>query len=383
MRRVLHSEAAAGVVLILAAAVAMAWANCRWSGSYFDLWRAPIDHGLAARASSGSLRFWINDGLMSVFFLLVGLELRWELSYGILARTSVALLPAMAALGGVIAPTLIYVAFNIHSPTQNGWGVTMATDIAFALGVLALLGTRIPSAVRVLLLSIAIADDILAIIVIAVVYSGEINSTGLVIAATGVLVMVLMQRLGLRGLASHVLPGALVWLGLYQAHIHPSVAGAVLGLLTPPRRNSTAAPAGPFESALEPWVAFAVMPLFALANAGVAVGQLHWGDTAAVKVTLGIVAGLVAGKPLGIVLATLCAVKLGVASLPDGVGWRAVVLLGTIAGVGFTMAIFIANLAFADPPLLDAAKFGVLLASSLAAVAALIFGRLAWRHSSS
>lgn len=384
VRRFLSVEAASGVVLLSAAAAALIWASSRWSVAYFDLWRVPLTFGVIADVSAESLRFWINDGLMALFLLLVGLEIRREMHDGVLAKASVAAVPVIAAFGGVVVPASIFLVFNIGTPARNGWGVPMATDIAFAIGVLTLLGARVPAALRVLLLAIAIADDVMAIIVIALYYSTDATSTGLLVAAAGVLATLLLQRLGVRVVTAYALAGVVIWFGLYQSHIHPSIAGVMLGLLIPVRGDSAelrSSPARRLESALHPWVAYAVMPLFALANAGVSLGKLSLHSTIGVNLLFGVVLGLVAGKPIGILLATLGAVKLGVATLPDGVNWRGVALIGIIAGIGFTMAIFISNLAFANTALLDAAKFSVLMASTISAVAGLTFGWLALRGS--
>lgn len=370
----LATDAASGPVLLLSAVLALIWANSRFAAGYAELWHTSIQW--AGAQGGESLRFWINDGLMSVFFLLVGLELRWELQYGALAKPAVAMLPALAAGGGVLAPALIYLLLNPQLPARSGWGVAVATDIAFAVGVLTLLGARASRECRVLLLAIAIADDLIAILIIATFYSGNLGAPGLLIAAAGVASSLLLQRLAPRSFTGQAIAGAIIWFGFYRAHIHPSIAGAVLGLLLP-----SASGIEEFDSALKPWVAFLVLPLFAIANAGIAIAPLRGADAAALHVTFAIAVALAIGKPLGIGLAVLGTIRLGLASLPPRVHTREVILIGITAGIGFTLAMFIANVAFDEARLLEAAKLGALLASSLAAAAALIYGRFSGRRS--
>jgi NhaA family Na+:H+ antiporter len=269
---------------------------------------------------------------------------------------------------------------------RRGWAIPTATDIAFAVGVLSLI-PRVPAALRMLLLTLAIADDVAAILVIALFYSGGILPGQLLTVAAGVGLVLLLQALGVQSARAYVLPGAVVWLGMLRAGIHPSLAGVLLGLLTPAtptfgltRRSDDAARSGEspvvrVEAMLHPFVAFGIMPLFALANAGVSLRGLELGAGPALAVAAGVVLGLVLGKPIGIALAALAAVRLKVCALPAGVGWRHILLLGVLGGIGFTMSIFIANLAFADRALLTAAKFGVLSGSALAATLGLFLGR--------
>ncbi len=310
---------------------------------------------------------------------------------GALSDPKVATLPIIAAAGGVIVPALLYLLINTDALTRRGWAIPTATDIAFAVGVLSLAGKAVPPALRMLLLTLAIIDDIAAILVIAWFYSSGIAAAGLLLVAVGVLCVLLLQRLGVRPALAYVLPAALVWLGMLEAGVHPALAGVLLGLLTPatpafgralrraraePTAQSEESPVVRIEAALHPWVAFLIMPLFALANAGVALAGLDLGAAAPFAVGAGIVAGLVLGKPLGIAGATIAAVRGGFCALPQGVRSSHVGLLGLLGGIGFTMSIFIANLAFEDERLLAAAKFAVLLASTLAAVLGLLLGRL-------
>ncbi len=381
LEQFLHVEASSGLVLLGAALVALVWANSPWAASYDALWHAPISFGAGRFASSQPLHFWINDGLMTVFFFVVGLEIRRELHDGELSDLKRAALPAAAALGGMIAPALIYLAFNAGSgQLRNGWGVPMATDIAFAVGVLALLGRRVPPALRVLLLALAIIDDIGAILVIALFYSAGVSFFGLLIAGGGVLGILLFQRLGIRRASVYLLPGAVVWIGMLAAHVHPTIAGVLIGLLTPTRAwmgKEESAPAAKIQAGLHPWVAFGIMPLFALANAGVSLDGLAPGRAGFATLSAGLLLGLVVGKPLGIMLVSFAMVKLRLCALPRGASWLGVLVVGCVGGIGFTMAIFIAGLAFPDPSHLATAKLAILLSSAIAATVGLVVGRLA------
>jgi NhaA family Na+:H+ antiporter len=351
--RFLAVEAASGVVLLAAAALAVGWASSPWSGGYERLWRLPFEPHLTLRAL-------IDDGLMTLFFLVAGLEIRDELHEGTLAHRKSAILPVAAALGGMLAPALLFAAFNGHGEAARGWGVPMATDIAFAVGVLALAGKRVPSALRLFLLALAIIDDLGAIVVIALFYSQALSWLGLGLAAGGVLGVLALRRLRVGHPLVYLAPGAIVWWGFHLAGIHPTIAGVVLGLLMP------ATASGPVQTALHPWVAYAIMPLFALANAGVDLRHWSWHDPGAATLFGGVLVGLVAGKPLGILAACWVTIRLGWGVLPPGLSWRGLAIAGVIAGIGFTMAIFIAGLAFGDDPLLGTAKAAVLLSSLVA-----------------
>jgi NhaA family Na+:H+ antiporter len=418
LERFLHVEAASGVLLLAAAVVALAWANSPWSESYEHLWHTPVTIGFGRFVSTQSLHFWINEGLMTVFFFVVGLEIRRELHSGELSDAKRAALPVAAAAGGMLAPALIYLSLNRTPELRHGWGVPTATDIAFAVGVLALLGKLVPAALRVLLLALAIIDDIGAIVVIALFYSSGIATEGLLVAALGVLLVLAFQRFGVRSAPAYVLPGSVMWLGALWAGVHPAIAGVALGLLTPVRpwfgregflsatheamgefrertqedpnhhdalqplrriqeaQREALPPVVRLQALLHPWVAYAIMPLFALANAGVNIRGLALGEHGAMTILAGVALGLVLGKPLGIVLISFITVKLGVCALPRGVSWRGILVVGCVAGIGFTMAIFIAGLAFSEAPQLAVAKFAVLVASTCAAVAGLIAGKI-------
>jgi Na+:H+ antiporter, NhaA family len=385
--RFISVEAASGVMLLLAAAAALIWANSPWRSAYEALWRVTLHLPLAGWLPAHELHFWINDGLMTIFFLVVGLEIRREVHDGALSDPRVATLPMVAALGGVVVPALVYILMNADPTARRGWAIPTATDIAFAVGVLSLVG-RVPPALRVLLLTLAIIDDIVAIAVIAFFYSSGIAPAGLAIVAAGVLLVLVMQRLGVAAVLPYTVPGVIVWYGMLRAGVHPALAGVLLGLLTPvlplvrgTARASTAQherdpPLMRVQALLHPYVAFAIMPLFALANAGVSLQGLHLSGGLPLTVALGIIIGLVVGKPVGIALAARGAVGLKLGTLPASVHWRHVGLLAVLGGIGFTMSIYIADLALEEPRLHAAAKFAVLAASGLAGILGLILGRL-------
>nr|WP_302409844.1 Na+/H+ antiporter NhaA [Comamonas kerstersii] len=416
--RMLHIEAMSGIVLLIAAAIALIWANSPWAAGYFATWHAPLALTLGPWTWSTDLHFFVNDVLMTIFFLVVGMEIRREMYNGALADVRQALLPIIAALGGVVVPALIYVALaRGDAQLLNGWAIPTATDIAFAVGVLALLGKSIPGPLRIFLLALAIIDDIVAVLIIAFFYSGGLDYSGFGIALVGLVLVLLFNRMGVAAAWAYVVPGAILWLGLLHTGAHPTLAGVVLGLMTPVTmrpaqrhhldvaeqaltRIRSHAQRGQFEvdvlhhelriattaqrdllppvfrlpAMLHPWVAFGVMPIFALANAGVQFGGMDLAATGPHTVFWGVLLALVLGKPLGVFLATFLAVKSGVSPLPEGINWRGVLLVGVLAGIGFTMAIFVGGLAFSDAALLSAAKLGILAASATAAIVGLVYG---------
>ncbi len=421
VERFLHIEAASGIVLLGAAIIALVWANSPWAHAYHALWHLPASLGIGEWQFSRPLHFWVNDVLMTVFFLVVGMEIRREIHAGALADLRSAALPLVAAAGGVVVPALIYHALNPGGAALAGWAVPTATDIAFAVGVLALFGRSIPGNVRVLLLALAIIDDIAAVLIIAMFYSDALVHVGAFVAVGGIAMVLVLQAAGVGTAYAYVLPAIVVWTGLLELGIHPTLAGIVLGLMTPvrPTRSREAPlqmavravqdigatatgwqgdgiehplrrlrwaqrelqpPVVRVQAALHPWVAFGVMPLFALANAGVSLDGVDVIQVGTSAVTLGVFLGLVAGKPLGIVAASWLAVKAGWCRLPDGVSWAGVLLVGLLGGIGFTMSIFIAMLAFSDEALLAAAKLGILLASLTAALLGFAWAMVAMRR---
>ena len=397
----------------MAAAAALIWANSPLAHSYHELWHLPISIGVGEHRFSQTLHFWINDGLMTVFFLVVGMEIRREIHEGALRDLRQAALPIGAAAGGVLVPALIYVAINADPARVHGWAVPTATDIAFAVGVLSLLGRAVPANVRVFLLALAIIDDIAAVLIIAFFYSGGLALDGFLVAGAGLLMVLGLHRIGAGSAYTYILPSAVVWTGLLMTGAHPTLAGVVLGLITPvvskpmlegPReilaRLATEFGAGKgveakslrrlriaqreilppvtrVQMALHPWVAFGIMPLFALANAGVDLGGVDLASADAQLVMLGVALALVVGKPLGVLGFSWLLIRSGLCVLPQGVSWGGVLLVGLLAGIGFTMSIFIAMLGFPDESLLGAAKLGVLIGSLVAAVLGLAWG---WRY---
>ena len=375
LRRFLHVEATSGIVLLVAVAAALLWANSPFAHSYHDVWNLRIPLRLGAFAFERALHFWINDALMTVFFLVVGMEIRREIHEGALSRFDQAILPVLAAFGGVVVPALVYLGFNAVQSRGYGWAIPTATDIAFAVGVLALLGRSIPGNVRVFLLALAIIDDVIAVLVIALFYTSGIEPSGFAVALLGVLITLGLQRVGLGSAYAYVVPALIVWAGFLMAGVHPTLAGVVLGLITPVRSPcpKIVPPVIRVETALHPWVAYAIMPVFALANAGVSFKGIEFADGAQF-VTLGVALALCAGKPAGVIGATWFAVRLGLCRLAPGVTWGGVCLIGLLAGIGFTMSIFIAMLAFTDDKLQDAAKLGVLLGSLISVTVGLGWG---------
>jgi NhaA family Na+:H+ antiporter len=417
LERFLHIEAASGILLVLVAALALGWANSPWRDSYHALWQTPIGVRVGGFAFERSLEWFVNDGLMVIFFFVVGMEIRREVHEGELSEWRRASLPAAAALGGMLAPAGLYLLVAGTPQLRSGWGVPMATDIAFAVGILTLLGRRVPAALRVLLLALAVIDDLGAIVVIAAFYSSGTALSGLAIAAAGFCGVLALQRFGVRSRAAYVGPSLVAWAGIYAAGIHPTIAGVIVGLLTPVRawmgpdgfvrgvrhelahldeapggsvtphtldatldrvevaRREAISPADSLIRALHPWVAFGIMPVFALANSGVAV-SLDAIDPASWRVMAGVALGLMLGKPIGVIAACALVLRSGLATLPRGIGAAHLVVLGVVAGVGFTMALFVAQLAFVDTGLLAAAKLGILAASGGAAVISLVLGRV-------
>lgn len=408
--RLLHIEAVGGVVLLCAAIIALVWANSGYAASYQQLWHTTITLGIGSYQVTPSLHFMINDVLMTVFFLMVGMEIRREIYDGTLSDLRSAALPLIAAIGGVVTPALIFLALNNEGMAQRGWAIPMATDIAFAVGVLALLGKSVPSAVRVFLLSLAIIDDIIAIAVIALFYSGGLNYTGIVPVGAAMALVWLFQRMGLSSAWAYLVPGAILWCGLLHMGIHPTLAGVILGFMTPvmafyrkndalqmaaeavqqfkqPTTNEQASlkqlyhaqrellpPVTRMQMMLHPWVTYSIMPLFALANAGVSLDSFAGNSNVSGSIMLGVLAGLLLGKPLGISLSCWLAVKSGLCKLPADISAGSLLVIGLLAGIGFTMSIFIAMLSFSDPELLAAAKTGVLMASLCSGCAGLLLG---------
>ncbi|NNF59017.1 MAG: Na+/H+ antiporter NhaA [Rhodothermaceae bacterium] len=410
-----RTEAAGGVILLACAALALIWANSPLAASYFRLWETTVTAGAGPLVIQKPLLLWINDGLMALFFFVVGLEIKREVLTGELAAPRKATLAIVAAVGGMVAPAVLYLTVNVGTDASAGWGIPMATDIAFALGVLALLGSRAPLALKVFLTAIAIVDDLGAVLVIALFYTSKLSLTALGIAGAFFVALVAVNRLGIQRTLIYALLGLGLWVAMLKSGVHATVAGVLVALTIPARRRIDAprflaeardlvgrfsegvkegraeptsaqrdavhalehacerieTPLARLEHGLHGWVAFFIMPVFALANAGVALG----GDVLAMltdPVAIGIGLGLVLGKQVGVFGFAWAAVKTGLAKLPEGVTWAQVHGVSLLTGIGFTMSIFIANLAFVGvPERLDSAKLGILVAS-------LISGGLGW-----
>jgi NhaA family Na+:H+ antiporter len=405
-------QSSGGILLIAVTAVALVWANSPWGESYAALWHTKLTVGVGDASISKDLTHWINDGLMAVFFLVVGLEIKREVLVGELSSVRGAALPIAAALGGAMVPAAIYLAINAGAEGSAGWGIPMATDIAFALGVLALLGDKAPVAIKVFLTALAIVDDIVAVLVIALFYTSEISWGALGIGGIFLVALIVANLIGVGRTLVYALLGIGLWLCFLLSGVHATIAGVILALTVPAisfinpgaflersryvldrfekagakgenvlsneeRQAALHAlnhaayklepPLHELEHTLHPWVVFAIMPLFALANAGVQLGG-GIADALTNPVALGIVAGLVVGKQLGITLFAWLAVKSGVSELPEGIRWRHVYGAGWLAGIGFTMSLFISDLAFSASRLVDAAKLGILVASLIAGV---------------
>ena len=390
LQRFLHIQAASGVLLLVVTAAALAAANSASASGFLAFWETQVGIRAGGFVLEHSLRHWVNDALMAIFFFVIGLEVKRELVEGELRDLRAAALPLAAAIGGMLAPAAIYLVLQWGEPGEAGWGIPMATDIAFVVGCLAVLGRRVPSGLRVMLVSVAIADDIGAILVIAIGYTEALDWTALGFGALGIAAVVALARLGVRSVPVYVVMGVFVWYAFHASGVHATIAGVILGWLTPIQpwvdrerlaailseqgagrghartleiaARESVSPLDRLESLLHPWVAFGIMPLFALANAGVELTPSSFGD----PVALAAGAGLVVGKPIGVLLFAWLAVRARLAQLPRGVGWGAVAAGGALAGIGFTMSLFIAGLALPDD-LLEAAKVGILGASALSA----------------
>jgi NhaA family Na+:H+ antiporter len=393
LERIIHLENISGIALILAAAVAIVLANSPAGDSVDHFWHTRLEVSAGSISIDETLGHWVNDGLMTVFFLVAGLEIKREMVTGDLREPRKAALPVVGALGGMIVPAVLYLAVS-GAEGRSGWGIPMATDIAFAVGVLTLLGNRVPSPLKVFLLTLAIADDLGAIVVIAVFYTSSLDLAALALAGAGLAVIVVLRWAGVWWIPVYVLLGTGVWLATFESGVHATLAGVACGLLAPARPHrpsSTEVLATPdstlhelqeilFDAretvsvadrlihSLHPWTALFIIPVFALANAGVAMSGGALGEAATSPISQGIVVGLVVGKPVGIAAASWLAVRLRLAQLPDRVSWRQLVGVAALGGIGFTVSLFITELAFDSETVIAEAKVGVLFASTLASV---------------
>lgn len=419
-QKFVHNSAVGGILLIACTIIALVWANSSWGDSYIALWNTLITVGPEGGAISKPLILWINDGLMAIFFFVVGLEIKREVLVGELSSPRKAALPVAAALGGLALPGIIYFTINAGTPGVSGWAIPTATDIAFALGVLALLGSRIPTSLKVFLTALAIVDDIGAVLIIALFYTSKLSLTALAIGGVFFIGLIVANRLGVRRLLVYAILGTGLWVAFLKSGVHATIAGILCAMTIPTRtringeefttkvkrfldefrvggepksdmvmtdhqRGAVQAiedacdfvesPAHRLEHGLHPFVAFAIMPVFALANAGV----ILEGDIFAAllsPVALGVMAGLVIGKQIGITTITWLAVKFGIAQKPEEISWRQIYGVGWLAGIGFTMSLFITALAFNDPLMITQAKIGILGASLIAGIVGYVLLRL-------
>ncbi|MDX1379035.1 MAG: Na+/H+ antiporter NhaA [Anaerolineales bacterium] len=406
-----QQEASSGILLIIATVIALVWANSNLKESYFSLWHTDVSIIFGTFEITKDLLLWINDGLMAVFFFVVGLEIKREVLVGELASRRKAILPIVAAIGGMVVPAALFIFFNRGGPAQSGWGIPMATDIAFAIGILSLLGNRVPLSLKVFITAVAIVDDLGAVLVIALFYTSEIDMGFLLFGGIIYLLLIIMSRLHVRSPILYGVLGLFLWVAFLKSGVHATIAGVLLAVIIPVRtrinteefleravqslekfkvhgktgesvltnREQRSAihalevaaeqaqtPLHRMEHSLHPWVVYVIMPIFALANAGINLSEINGGNILAAfgqPVTLGVMAGLIFGKQIGIFGASYIAVKLGWSDLPAGMTWARLYGLACLAGIGFTMSLFIAGLAFGEPELLDMSKVGILVAS--------------------
>ncbi|RAJ31921.1 Na+/H+ antiporter NhaA [Pedobacter cryoconitis] len=409
--RFIHLEYTGGIVLFLSVLVAIIWANSPFHESYHHLWDIKFSIGFDDYVLNKPLHIWINDGLMALFFFVIGLELKREFMEGELSTLKKASLPMMAALGGMLVPAAIFFIINKGLASEHGWGIPMATDIAFALALLSMAGKHIPGSVKVFLSALAVADDLGAVLVIAFFYTSNLNFAPLGVAAIFLLILIAGNKLGIRSTAFYLLIGIAVWIGFLLSGVHATIAGVLVaftipavtkinensfsenlrklsndfeqeipnsGLLTTSEQHRTIeqvksltlaaeTPLQKIEYALHPWVAFVIMPLFALANAGIIIGADFF-SALVNPVSIGVISGLIIGKFVGVLLFTWLMVKTGLAQLPDQANWKHITGVALLAGVGFTMSLFISNLAFEQPEFIEQAKYGILIASLIAGI---------------
>lgn len=409
----IQTEASGGILLLICTVIALIWANTSFSDSYFHLWHTKISIFINNAGLDYTLHHWINDGLMAIFFFVVGLEIKRELLVGELSSFKKASLPVAAALGGMLFPAGIYLLFNAGGKGSTGWGIPMATDIAFVIGIMAIIGSKVPVTLKVFVTALAIADDIGAILVIAIFYTSQISFISLAVAGGFMVILIITNLLGIRNLLIYTILGIGLWLAFLMSGVHATVAGVLLAFTIPSssrinskeyfEKNSDLLhkfdkvrdrdvniltneerqmyiheiennskrilpPLQRFEHGLAPWVSFVIMPLFALANAGVSLGE-GLVKSLLDSVSIGIIAGLFIGKQAGIFLFSWFSIKLGLSTKPDGINWKSLYGGGVLAGIGFTMSLFITNLAFTENELIETAKVGILLASLISAVA--------------
>jgi NhaA family Na+:H+ antiporter len=378
----LHDEQAGGFALLAAAAIALLWVNAGGVSEYESLWTTELQLGIGDFSITEDLRHWVSDGLMAVFFFLISLEVKREILRGELRHPKAAALPILAALGGVVVPVLVYLAVAGGGEPAEGWGIPMATDAAFAIGVLAILGDRVPVGAKLFLVTLAVIDDIAAICVIALAFTSDLAPEWLAVAAIGLAAVAALLRAGVVRWWVFIVPVVVVWVATFESGVHATLAGVALALMVPAgplrRRNVLEE----LEDRIHPISSFVVLPLFALANAGIVLGGDTLDGADAQRVAIAVALGLVVGKFVGVAVASIAALRIGIGRLPEGVDLRSLLGLAALAGIGFTVSLFIAPLAFTEQALLDGAKTGVLAGSVLAAVIGVAVLAPGGRHAS-
>lgn len=372
IKKFLKLESASGILLLIFASLAILWANTPLKDLYFDLLDTPVQVRFGSFNIDKPLLMWINDGFMAIFFTLVGMEVKRELMIGAISSYQRAIFPAVGAVGGMVVPVAIFMLLNANNPEfQSGWAIPMATDIAFALGVLALLGKRVPAALKIFLLALAIIDDLGAIIVIALFFSHDLSITALIISAIGIITLILLNRSGVTKISIYAVTGLILWAAVLKSGVHATLAGVILGFCVPLKGKDGETPLEDFEHMLSPWCAFAILPLFAFANAGVSMEGMSL-STLASPLTLGVALGLFVGKALGVFSFSYIAVKLGIAQLSAGINFKQIFAVSVLCGIGFTMSMFLAGLSFggaeSDSDFISLARLGILLGSAISAV---------------
>jgi NhaA family Na+:H+ antiporter len=363
----LRTEAGGGFALLTGSVIALLWVNIFGIVGYESVWHTDVTVGFGDLSITEDLGHWINDGLMTLFFFLITLEIKREVVHGDLRRIRQAALPVIAAAGGVILPVALFLALTSGTSASPGWGIPMATDAAFAIAALAVLGERVGVGAKLFLVTIAVVDDVAAILVIAVAYTSDLSLPWLAAALAMLGLVVLMQRLGVTRMTAYILVGVFVWIATLESGVHATVAGVALALLTPASPVNGRQVIEDLEERIHPWTSFLVLPLFALANAGVELGGKALGEPDGTREALAVAIALVLGKLVGISAATAIAVRLKLGILPKGVDMRSVVGIAALGGIGFTVSLFIAALAFSDPLQVDSAKIGILAGSVLSA----------------
>ncbi|AUI66587.1 MULTISPECIES: Na+/H+ antiporter NhaA [Glaesserella] len=372
IKKFLQLESASGILLLAFAMLAMIFANTPLRDLYFDFLGMPVSIQIGLFSIHKPLLMWVNDGSMAVFFVLVGLEVKREMMVGAISSYQKAIFPAIGALGGMVVPALVFTLINTHSPEfQQGWAIPMATDIAFAVGVLGLLGKRVPFALKIFLLALAIIDDLGAIVVIAIFFSHDLSTTALISAAAAIATLIIMNRMRVTAICAYMVVGLILWASVLKSGVHATLAGVIIGFCVPLKGKNGEEPLAHFEHILAPWCAFVILPLFAFSNAGVSLSGMSF-STLFSPLTMGVALGLLVGKTLGVFSFSFIAVKLGIAQLSEGINFKQIFAVSVLCGIGFTMSMFLAGLAFggdeADGRFISLARLGILIGSGISAV---------------